>query len=291
MSRIPVLLDTDIGSDIDDAVALAYLLSQPRCELLGITTVSGDVQKRAALAEVTCRAGGREDIPIHCGRREVLLSGPGQPNVPQYDSISHLPHRVNRPENTAVEFLRETIRSRPGEIVLLPIGPFSNLALLFTLDPEIPSLLRGLVSMAGCYFTPDAEWNCKVDPVATAMVFASARPSHRLVGLDVTRQVTLSREEVQRRFTGPLLENVLLQSERWFDHTPMITFHDPLAAALVFAPSLCEFKQGRVVADPASGQTYFQESAGSDAAAAAVEPDAFFEEFFSVFKDQRIARP
>ena len=82
MDRIPVLLDTDIGSDIDDAVALAYLLRQPRCELVGITTVSGDVQKRAALAEVTCRAGGREDIPIHCGRRDVLLNGPGQPNVP-----------------------------------------------------------------------------------------------------------------------------------------------------------------------------------------------------------------
>ncbi len=58
MDTLPVLLDTDIGSDIDDAVALAYLLRQPRCELLGITTVSGEPDKRAMLADAVCRAGG-----------------------------------------------------------------------------------------------------------------------------------------------------------------------------------------------------------------------------------------
>src|SRR6185312_4773304 len=104
MDRIPVVLDTDIGSDIDDAIALAYLLRQPRCELVGITVVSGDVQKRAALAEAICHAAGRPDIPIHCGHREVLNYGPGQPNVPQYDAIANKPHRMDWPENTAVQF-------------------------------------------------------------------------------------------------------------------------------------------------------------------------------------------
>src|SRR5690349_10019245 len=79
---IPIILDTDIGSDIDDAVALAYLLKQPRCELLGITCVTGDVGKRCACADFVCRAAGRVDIPIHAGASSVLLTGPGQPLVP-----------------------------------------------------------------------------------------------------------------------------------------------------------------------------------------------------------------
>jgi inosine-uridine nucleoside N-ribohydrolase len=58
-----VLLDTDIGTDVDDAVCLAYLLSHPECELLGITTVTGEAVKRASLASVLCKAAGRE-IPI-----------------------------------------------------------------------------------------------------------------------------------------------------------------------------------------------------------------------------------
>jgi inosine-uridine nucleoside N-ribohydrolase len=117
--QIPVLFDTDIGSDIDDAVALAYLLAEPRCDLLGVTTVTGDVAKRAALVQLLCEAAGRPDIRIHCGASAVLLDGPGQPEVPQYETVQHLAHPTDWPQGTAVDFLRQTIRERPGEITLL----------------------------------------------------------------------------------------------------------------------------------------------------------------------------
>jgi len=149
---IPILLDTDIGSDIDDAAALAYLLRQPRCELVGITTVTGDVAKRAALCQVLCDAAGKGDVPIHCGASSVLLHGPGQPAVPQYAAIESRAHRSGWPAYTAIEFMRDAIRSRPGEITLLSVGPLTNVALLFALDPEVPSLLRAWVSMAGQFF-------------------------------------------------------------------------------------------------------------------------------------------
>src|SRR5438105_11838794 len=97
METVPVLLDTDIGSDIDDAVALAYLLRQPRCELVGITTVTGNVIQRAACAEILCRAVGREAVPIHCGAEKPLLFGPGQPNVPQFEAIRHRSPRLDWP--------------------------------------------------------------------------------------------------------------------------------------------------------------------------------------------------
>ena len=79
---IKVLLDTDIGSDIDDAVCLAYLLAQPECELLGITTVSGEVEKRAQIASALCRTAGRQ-VPIFPGTADPLLVPQKQPQAPQ----------------------------------------------------------------------------------------------------------------------------------------------------------------------------------------------------------------
>ncbi|MDR3688367.1 MAG: nucleoside hydrolase [Fimbriimonas sp.] len=288
MDHIPVLLDTDIGSDIDDAMALAYLLKQPRCELLGITTVSGNVQERAALAEVLCRAAGKPEVPIHCGRRSVLTHGVGQPRVPQYEAVANQAHRLDRPENTAVEFLRETIRSRPKEITLLSIGPFSNIALLFAIDPEIPFLVKSVVSMAGVFFAGDRrEWNALVDPTATSMVYCSPKEDHLSVGLDVTERCRLSASEVRRRFVGEPLSTVTTFAESWFRQANDATFHDPLAAALIFKPELCEYESGQVVSSITPdldhcGHTRLEIGPGPDRVAKTVDALAFFEEFFAV---------
>ena len=292
MDTIPLWLDTDIGSDIDDAVALAYLLRQPRCELVGITTVTGDVQRRAAIAEVLCRVAGREDVPIHCGRREPLAYGTGQPNVPQYAAIAGEPHRLDRPENAAVEAMRRAIRSRPGEIVLLTIGPLGNVATLFALDPEIPSLLRGVVSMAGAFFDlPDREWNVVVDPEAAAIVYSAKRNEHRTFGLDVTLRCRMAADEVAERFEGDMLGAVLRLAQSWFDHTKEITFHDPLAAAAIFRPDLVVARTGsvRVLLDDdpkKSGLTRLSAGDGVDRVAELVDADAFFEEYFTVTRPE-----
>lgn len=289
---IPVLLDTDIGSDIDDAVALAYLLRQPQCELLGVTTVSGDVRQRAACAEVLCRAVGREEVPIHCGAEKPLLFGPGQPNVPQFEAIRHRSPRLDWPANTAVDFLRQTIRSRPGEITLLSIGPLTNVALLFALDPEIPSLLKQLVSMAGVFYPHRAtnEWNCLVDPIATGIVYSANAPGHLSVGLDVTDLCRLSSEEVRQRFTSSPLDVALEMAEVWFRSVPAITFHDPLAAALIFQPGLCTLEAGHVdvIVDAdrsRGGTTVFTPTSNSDGphrVAKTVDANAFFAEYFRI---------
>jgi purine nucleosidase len=287
MRSASVLLDTDIGSDIDDAVALAYLLRQPQCELVGISTVSGDVQKRAALAEAVCLASGRDNIPIHCGRREALFDGPGQPNVPQFKSIEKMNFRLNREENTAVDFLRNTIRQRPHEITLLSIGPLSNIALLFAIDPEIPFLLKSLVSMAGVFFQGErCEWNCICDPIATSMVYHTPRVEHFSIGLDVTEKCQMSAPEVKSRFIGEPLATVALLAEAWFEVRPEITFHDPLAAASIFNPNLLTYRSGQIASSPASppGFTRFVEGSGPDRVAETTSSDEFFEEFFSVFK-------
>lgn len=294
----PLLFDTDIGSDIDDAVALAYLLKQPKCELLGITTVTGDTQKRAALADFVCRAAGRDGVPIHAGLTGPLLWGPGQPNVPQYEAIAKLPHRKPGDFPTeAVLFLRDTIRARPGEITLLAVGPMTNVAALFALDSEIPRLLKRLVLMCGVFTGKSGngpgsrEWNALVDPVATALVFGQGEKTNPLlsVGLDVTNQVTLPKDECRTRFAqaGGALGAVGGMAEVWFKDRPNITFHDPLAAALVFEPDICGWQIGRATVhtsdDGLAGLMQWKRDAtGPHEIAVTVDAARFFEHYFGV---------
>jgi inosine-uridine nucleoside N-ribohydrolase len=127
-NTVPILFDTDIGSDIDDAVALAYLLKQPACELLGVTTVTGEPEKRAELASAICHAAGRADVPIHVGVEEPLLIAQRQAQASQHRALSEQwEHKAfQSKENTAIEFMRRTISARPGEITLLAVGPLTK---------------------------------------------------------------------------------------------------------------------------------------------------------------------
>jgi inosine-uridine nucleoside N-ribohydrolase len=288
MERIPVLLDTDIGSDIDDAVALAYLMAQERCDLAGITTVTGDTGKRAALAEILCRAAGRPDIPIHCGASQTM-SGPGQPDVPQYDSIRHLAHRRDWPQDDAVDFMAETILARPGEVVLLTIGPMTNLARLIRQAPDVFSMLRAWVAMSG-YFADEvgrSSWNVLCDPTAAAIAFAAKGPQSIQIGEDVTLRCRLPRAEVNVRFTHPQLRPVLTMAGSWFERHENIVFHDPLAAVTIFEPSVCGFAPGRIEIDESDGRTRFEPDAGGrHEVAIDVDTDAFFEAFFRPFQSR-----
>ena len=290
---IKVLLDTDIGSDIDDAVCLAYLLAQPECELLGITTVTGEAHKRASLASALCRVAGKR-VPIFPGAEEPLLVPQRQTQAPQAAALARWDHDTAFPHGRAVEFLRRTIRQHPGEIVLLTIGPLTNAALLFRVDAAIPSLLKGLVMMCGVFTgrlpgVGPLEWNARLDPHATAIVYGGGAPMHRSIGLDVTCQVTMPAARVRQAFQADLLQPVLDFAEVWFQHADKITFHDPLAATTIFDDQICAFKKGRVEVELASpnslGLTRWEPD-GADArhqVALEVNPARFFDHFFSVF--------
>ena len=288
--KIKILLDTDIGSDIDDALCLAYLLSQPRCELLGITTVSGEPEKRAMLADAICLAAGCHDIPIHSGSPEPLLVPQHQPLAQQAEVLAGWEHRRYEADYTAIAFLQRTIRQYPGEITLLAIGPLTNIGLLFAMDPEIPGMLKRLVMMLGLFSNRlsgvgPLEWNALCDPHAAAIVYRAAPADCLSIGLDVTCQCVLPAEEARRRMRGGPLAPVAEMAEVWFRGRGDVTFHDPLAAAAIFAPDLLEFERGRVEVETISqrllGLTHWLPSKdGPHQAAFSVAGDRFLRHYF-----------
>jgi inosine-uridine nucleoside N-ribohydrolase len=295
MQTEKILLDTDIGSDIDDAVCLAYLLANPACELLGITTVSGQADLRAQLASALCRVAGRE-VPIYPGVEVPLLVGQRQKTAPQAAALSRWPHQEAFPQGQALEFLRRTIHAHPDEVTLLTIGPLTNIGLLLASDPEISRLLKRLVMMCGVFTNhtagaPRLEWNALIDPHATAIVYRSPIAVHRSIGLDVTLQVVMAAAEVRRRFQHPRLLPVLDFAEIWFQEQEKITFHDPLAAVTLFDDAVCAFQRGRVEVELADQETigmtrWTPDPGGPHEAALQVDPGAFFKHFFSFFNQE-----
>jgi len=290
--RKKIILDTDIGSDLDDSVCLAYLLSHPNCELLGITTVSGEPVKRAMLASAICKVA-KKNIPIYPGAEKPLLAKQRQPFATQAKALVNWDHDKEFPQCQAISFLRNTIRQHPGEITLLAIGPLTNIALLFTIDSEIPKLLKELVLMCGIFTNQLAgvgpvEWNAICDPHATAIVYKAPVKIFRSIGLDVTWQVTMDKDEIIKNFKADVLKPVLSFAGVGFENRDKITFHDPLAAAVIFEDSICEFETGKVdvelTSDRLQGLTYWipDNVNGIHKVALKVDKDKFFKHYFSV---------
>lgn len=313
MPKQKILLDTDIGQDMDDACAIAYLCAHPDSELLGVTTVTGDAVPRAKLVSAVCTAMGRKDIPIYPGLQTCILKEQHQSFCPQTHLLDHWEHCEEFPQNEAIHFLQKTIRENPGEIILAGIGPMSNIGILFQMDPEIPSLLKGLYLMAGKYSQYELrtwkkregdnsfsvategqhlEWNACIDPYATAIVFDRPAPVHRAVGVDITHRVVLSPQEFRDTIADKLPPILCEMSKAWIEYDPLeaaaLCYHDPVCITSIFNENICKFQRGNVTVETVSprllGYTFFEEDKnGKHEIACEVDPKAFFDEFVSVF--------
>lgn len=288
-----ILLDTDIGTNIDDALCLAYLLAQPDCELLGITTVSGEAVRRAAVASAIVQAAGAK-IPIYPGVETPLFIPSQQPAAQQAERLSNWPHETMFPTGEAVDFMRRTIRANPGDITLVAIGPLTNIGLLFAIDPAAALLIKRLVIMGGHYVHWDAdipltERNLRGDPHAADLVFRSAAHIWA-VGQGVTHNLVLPADDVRAQLQTARLQPVLDFAEVWFTQRDSVTFHDPLAAAIIFAHDLCTFERGEVTVEMRGerlrGFTHWKpDTQGRHHVAQHAEPAAFFDHLFGVLND------
>lgn len=312
MNMEKIILDTDIGTEVDDAITLAYLLANPEAELLGITTVAGEAVERAKLASVLCKIAGKK-IPIYPGCENPILVPQIELYAPQKKVLEKWEHEKEFPENRAVAFMQEMIYKHPGEIPLVCIAPLTNVGLLFAMDPKIPSLLKRIVLMCGSptYTRYDGtsetmsameksdlivlgskgvlENNALIDPHATKLVYQAAVKEHMTCGLNVTSRLVMKPEEAEKIFHHPLLEPVLDIAKEWFKDEERVTFHDPLAAVSLFHEDVCRFERGKLAIETdsrlLSGFTYWRpDENGPHQAAMDVDKELFYQYLFEVFR-------
>lgn len=282
-----VWLDTDIGSDIDDALALAYLLCEPTIELIGISTVTEVDLQRAKLCSALCRIAN-EDVPIVAGVHSPLLVAPRQTQVPQAHALANWAHDGTFFDFDALKLLSLAARRNPGEITLLTIGPLTNIAIAFATDPELPSLLKEIVSMIGAFHRRGLEWNAMLDPHAAEMVYRAPVARSRSVGLDVTLQVALPHSEVTKRLSETEIGRCVADmAGAW--KSDRITFHDPLAAVDLVQPVI-RYDRGQVAVETELsrqlGFTYFDTRAeGRHEVGREVDVDRFFSIYFDSLRD------
>ncbi len=281
-----ILLDTDIGGDIDDAICLAYLLKEPQCELVGITTVCGEPEKRAAVANAICRTSGKR-VPIVAGLDSTMQPIPVYPTPDGAVALKFWPHSTYE-KRDAPAFLYQKIKENPHEIVLIGIGNMTNIATLFTTYPDAVRLLKGLYVMNG-YFGKDLlpkpyyNWNSWADPLASKIVFSAHTAVHRAVPLEITDSLTIEAEKAEILFKSDsdLMKAVFSFGNSWLESSKKLTLHDPLAAVCVFYPDICRFERGNVQVeteqDSYMGGTAFTPSSdGNVKIARAVDRERFY---------------
>lgn len=246
-----ILLDTDIGGDIDDAICLAYLLKEPKCELVGITTVCGEPEKRAAVADAICQTTGRK-IPIVAGLDSTMQPVPVYPTPDGAQALKFWQHNTYEKAD-APAFMYQKIKENPHEIVLIGIGNMTNIATLFCTYPDVVGLLKGLYVMNG-YFdeaplpAPYYNWNSWADPLASQIVFASDVAVHRAIPLEITDALTIEARQakVLLNSDSDLMKAVFSFGGAWLEKSEKLILHDPLAAVCVFHPDICRFERGDV---------------------------------------------
>jgi inosine-uridine nucleoside N-ribohydrolase len=246
--KVPILLDTDIGGDIDDAFAVALILRSPELDLLGVTTVSGDTQARARLAAKMLWEAGRRKIPVAAGEPGKISKDPQERWADEFSS----PQLIKQ---SAVDFLDRQFNKRPGEITLVAIGPLTNVAALLRKDPAVAHRIKRIVLMGGAIAhgygdNPKAvpEYNIYADAPAAQVVFAAGVPI-LMAPLDVTAMLQMSPADMHRVFTQltPTTNALTLLYHLWGNPTP--TLFDPMAVALLIDPTLCETKPLAVEVD------------------------------------------
>ncbi|MDB4867733.1 MAG: Purine nucleosidase/pyrimidine-specific ribonucleoside hydrolase [Cohnella sp.] len=200
MTRIPVIIDTDIGDDIDDALAIAFALGCPELELLGVTTVLGNTAARARIAARLLQEAYAGSIPVHAGCGQPIRQSADTFKVP----CQYLPGEMDElpvADLHAVDFIIETALRSPEPITLLTIGPLTNAAVALLREPRLREKLRRIVMMGGAYYFHYVEWNVYCDPEAADIVFRSGTPI-TAVGLDVTKRCLMSHTQLDRLSRG-----------------------------------------------------------------------------------------
>jgi purine nucleosidase len=264
-----IVLDTDLamgapGSDVDDGFALALAVADPGLRLELVTTVGGntDVNTVTRLSTDLLGVLGRSDVPVVPG-----VAGPIDPALRWPDRAP----AASRGPYAAAEIVTR-VMAEPGELTIVAIGPLTNIALALLIEPRVATAVREIVVMGGVFLEQTnvagmpGEYNFWCDPDAAQAVLASGARL-RLVGLDVTRQVRLTRADAAGLAEGGEFGKLAAEhAEGWISYQERVkpgeerehgscALHDPLAVAVVTRPELVTWRDAYVAVETAGRVT------------------------------------
>lgn len=310
-----VILDTDMamgvpGSEIDDGFALALLAAEPELDLELVSTVNGniDVESGTYLAKELLGRLGLPDVAVVRGAAAPLAE-PERARHASDETRARYGHHSAQSGFAAAEIARRVLDA-PGEITIIAIGPLTNIAAAINLDSRVASHVKEIVIMGGAFhthtnrLTMPGEFNFWVDPLAARAVMRSGARV-RLVGLDVTERVRLTRDHAAAmadsgRSFGSFAGDATVA---WIDATAQrrpgdatvrdsCAMHDPLAVAVAVRPELVTWREARVdiVADDEVGRGIAVAdlllSADAPAANAHIAVDVDVDAFMTYFIDR-----
>ncbi len=279
--REKVIIDTDIGDDVDDAFALALAVRSPELQILGVMTTFGDTETRAKLTDRFLAEVGNAEIPVLAGKATP-------PKIPMSQRRYAESHFAKASHGDAVEFLLAQIQKYPGEITLIAIGPLMNVGAAIDRDAATFRKLKRVVLMGGWIrrgygdlgYTPAVppmpEWNILNDVASAQKLFATGVPLF-VMPLDSTQ---LKLDEVKRAFLfsqgTAVTDQLAILYHLWGQETP--TLFDPMTVVFVLRPDLCPVRGMHIRVDE---KGFTREEPGVVNAQVCLDSNA--EEFFKFY--------
>jgi inosine-uridine nucleoside N-ribohydrolase len=252
-----VIIDTDIGDDIDDAFALALALKSPELKILGVTTTFGNTEMRARLLDRYLQAVGRNDIPV--------FAGPPSKTDNVMTQAAYAKQVPEKKHGDGAEFILRAARQHPGQITLIAIGPLFTVQAAIERDPAAFKKLKRVVIMGGSVERgygmdaqgkpkpPEPEWNILCDPAGAKALLASGVPVF-MMPLDSTQiPLDATKRDAIFAYGSPLTDQLTLLYHQWLGGTPnhslTPTLFDPVAVTYTFRPDLCPAKPMHIDVD------------------------------------------
>ena len=292
-----VILDCDLGDDIDDAYALALLLTNTdKFEVLGITTCYGRTNDRAELACKLLAETGKENIPVAMGRNTSGQNERANWYADQF-YYSRGFTRIKPIQQGAADFIIAQLKKYPGEVILFSVGPVTNMSDIIAKDPGALKLAKAVIAMFGSFYvgyngspTVIPEWNARVD-IPASQKFVQCGANLVYAGLDVTTFVKLeknNREKILYR-QSPLTNALSALTTLWgHDRTP--TLFDAVAIGYALYPDLFQLKKVNVTVD-AEGYTRVNESLPPNASVLTfINTEEFLKRMMKCFMEQNLGQ-
>ena len=246
--KTKILIDMDIGDEIDDALAL-YLAMKMGYDIVGVTTVFRNTMERARIAKNLLKkfGNGYERVPVYAGYGAPTGEREREyPHTCQYSpeiDADELTPDGSCPDN-AIDFIISACKKYSSELTLVCIGPFTNIAKALERDPSVFDGIGKVVIMGGAFFKQYADWNVMCDVTAADLMFKGVK-NLECIGADVTHQLPLDKENYDKLLTYSgsdaaadyIRELLLLWQKENPDRIPAL--HDPLAVYYVDHPDVC----------------------------------------------------